>query len=68
MTAMAVRELFPILSTNDLPALVAFYERALGAEGPALLHLRVDPDAIAPHTTLTAVRQGTGARERTETV
>jgi uncharacterized glyoxalase superfamily protein PhnB len=29
---MTVRQLFPILSTNDVPALVAFYERALGAE------------------------------------
>ena len=29
---MTVRTLFPILSTRDLPALVAFYEQALGAE------------------------------------
>ncbi|WP_168626734.1 VOC family protein [Cryobacterium sp. BB307] len=29
---MAVRSLFPILSTRDLPALVEFYERALSAE------------------------------------
>ena len=43
-------------------------ERALGAGGPALLHLLVDPEAITPHTTLTAVREGTAARERTETV
>lgn len=27
---MAVRSLFPILSTADLPGLVSFYERALG--------------------------------------
>ena len=38
------------------------------ADGPALLHLLVDPEAITPHTTLTAVREGTAARERTETV
>ena len=43
-------------------------ERALAAGGPALLHLLVDPEAITPHTTLTAVREGTAARERTETV
>jgi uncharacterized glyoxalase superfamily protein PhnB len=29
---MAVRSLFPILSTADLPGLVDFYARALGAE------------------------------------
>ncbi|NUT54665.1 MAG: thiamine pyrophosphate-binding protein, partial [Thermoleophilia bacterium] len=43
-------------------------ERALAAGGPALLHLVVDADAIAPNTTLTAIRQGAGVRERTETV
>jgi len=43
-------------------------ERALGADGPALLHLLVDPEAITPHTTLMAVREGKAARERTETV
>jgi acetolactate synthase-1/2/3 large subunit len=42
-------------------------ERALAAGRPALLHLVVDPDAIAPNRTLTEVRQGTGALERTET-
>jgi acetolactate synthase-1/2/3 large subunit len=43
-------------------------ERVLDAGGPALLHLLVDPEAITPHTTLTAVREGTAAAERTETV
>ena len=42
--------------------------RALAAGAPALLHLLVDPEAITPHTTLTAVREGKTARERTETV
>ena len=46
----------------------AALEQALAADGPALLHLLVDPEAITPHTTLTAVREGTAARERTETV
>ena len=43
-------------------------EQALAADGPALLHLLTDPEAITPHTTLTAVREGTAAHERTETV
>ena len=42
--------------------------RVLEADGPALLHLVVDPEAITPQTTLTAVREGRAARERTETV
>ena len=41
--------------------------RALAAGVPALIELRCDPEAITPHTTLTAVREGTAARERTET-
>jgi acetolactate synthase-1/2/3 large subunit len=34
------------------------FERALGAERPALLELRIDPEAINPRTTLTAIREG----------
>jgi acetolactate synthase-1/2/3 large subunit len=34
------------------------FERALGSGRPALLHLRIDPDAINPRTTLTAIREG----------
>jgi len=34
------------------------FERALGAGRPALLHLRIDPEAINPRTTLTAIREG----------
>ena len=41
-------------------------ERALAAGGPALLHLRVEPDAITPNTTLTAIRQVASRPERTE--
>jgi acetolactate synthase-1/2/3 large subunit len=41
-------------------------ERALAAGRTALLHLRVDPEAITPHTTLTALRQGGAVKERTE--
>ena len=52
-----------VASTEEFePAL----ERALAAEGPALLHLLVDPDAITPHTTLTALREGRAEVERTE--
>jgi acetolactate synthase-1/2/3 large subunit len=32
------------------------FERALAAGRPALLELRVDPDAISPRTTLSALR------------
>lgn len=34
----------------------AAFERALGAGRAALLELRVDPEAITPKTTLTAIR------------
>jgi acetolactate synthase-1/2/3 large subunit len=33
-------------------------ERALAAGRPALLHLRIDPEAINPRTTLSAIRAG----------
>jgi acetolactate synthase I/II/III large subunit len=33
-------------------------ERALAAERPAVLHLRIDPEAINPRTTLSAIRAG----------
>ena len=42
-------------------------ERALAAGRPALLHLRVDPEAITPQTTLSALREGRAEAERTET-
>ncbi|MGZ8783230.1 MAG: thiamine pyrophosphate-dependent enzyme, partial [Gaiellaceae bacterium] len=52
-----------IEQTSELaPAL----ERALAAGTAALLHLRVDPEAITPHTTLTAVREGNARPARTE--
>jgi acetolactate synthase-1/2/3 large subunit len=34
------------------------FERALASERPALLHLRVDPEAITPNATLSALRSG----------
>ena len=34
-------------------------ERALGAGVPALISLRIDPEAITPRTTLSAIRAGT---------
>ena len=34
------------------------FERALGAGRPALLELRIDPEAINPRTTLSAIRAG----------
>jgi acetolactate synthase-1/2/3 large subunit len=33
------------------------FERALGARRPALLSLRVEPEAITPRTTLTELRE-----------
>ena len=33
-------------------------QRALDADGPALLELRVDPEAISTATTLSALRRG----------
>ncbi len=38
-----------VTRTEDFPAAL---ERALAAEGPALIELRTDPDAITPRTTL----------------
>ncbi len=43
-------------------------ERALEARTAALLHLRVDSEAITPHTALTTVREGNARPARTETV
>ncbi|HEY8647070.1 MAG TPA: thiamine pyrophosphate-binding protein [Gaiellaceae bacterium] len=37
----------------------AALDRALGAGRPAVLHLRIDPEAINPRTTLSAIRAGT---------
>jgi len=42
-------------------------DRALATGRPALLELRVDPEGITPQATLTAVREGSAAAERTET-
>jgi len=42
----------------------AALERALGAHRAALLELRVDPEAITPKTTLTALREAALARRR----
>lgn len=45
--------------TEDFPAA---FERARNAKAPALLELRVDPDAIAPRTTLSAIRERAQAK------
>jgi acetolactate synthase-1/2/3 large subunit len=41
--------------TADFPAA---FERAVAAGKPALLELRIDPEAITPRTTLSEVRRG----------
>jgi acetolactate synthase-1/2/3 large subunit len=38
----------------------AAFDEALAASGPALLHLRVDPEAITPRQTLTEIREAAG--------
>ncbi len=45
--------------TEDFPAA---FEQALAAGVPAVLELRVDPEAMLPHATLSEIRQG--AQER----
>jgi acetolactate synthase I/II/III large subunit len=44
-----------VTRTADFPAA---FERALGSGRPAVLALRIDPEAISPRTTLTALREG----------
>ena len=38
------------------------FERALASGAPAILHVKVDPEAITPATTLTAIRQAALAK------
>ena len=45
-------------TVTDTEAFPAAFERALAAGRPALLDLRVDPDAIAPGLQLSALRRG----------
>jgi acetolactate synthase I/II/III large subunit len=33
------------------------FERAVASGKPAILHIKIDPDAISPTTTLTAIRK-----------
>jgi acetolactate synthase-1/2/3 large subunit len=40
---------------TDTQSFAPAFERALEAGRPALLELRIDPDAILPHTTLSAL-------------
>jgi acetolactate synthase-1/2/3 large subunit len=42
-----------VLRTEDFPAAL---EQSLGAGRPALLELRIDPEAITPRTTLSEIR------------
>jgi thiamine pyrophosphate-dependent acetolactate synthase large subunit-like protein len=50
--AVACKLVHPERTADFAPAL----ERALEAGRPALLELRIDPDAISPRTTLSAIR------------
>ncbi|MCT9819702.1 VOC family protein [Microbacterium sp. W1N] len=60
---MAVRSGFPILSTRDLPDLVAFYERAFGA----VVEYRFDQDGIDVYVSLAVggAKLGIGADPHT---
>jgi acetolactate synthase-1/2/3 large subunit len=40
------------------------FTRALASGLPAILHVKVDPEAITPSTTLTAIREAGSARDR----
>ena len=44
-----------VTRTEDFPAA---FERARAAEAPALLELRIDPDAILPNATIGSIRAG----------
>jgi acetolactate synthase-1/2/3 large subunit len=43
-----------VLTTEEFEAA---FERALASKLPAILHVKVDPEAITPTTTLTAIRE-----------
>jgi len=47
--------------TEDFPAA---FERALAANRPALIELRVDPEALTPGSTLSATREAAVAKKR----
>jgi acetolactate synthase-1/2/3 large subunit len=44
-------------TVEDTSAFLPAFERALASGKPAILHLKVDPEAIAPTATLSAIRQ-----------
>jgi acetolactate synthase I/II/III large subunit len=49
-------------TVTETPAFPDAFERALTAETPAVLELRIEPDAINPRTTLSAIRAQAGQR------
>ncbi len=53
--ARAYGALGEIVETTE--AFPAAFERAMAAPGPALIELRLDPEAITPTTTLSAIRK-----------
>ena len=57
-----------VVTTDEFEAA---FERAVASNWPALLELRIDPDAITPRTTLTAIKQGSSTkafnRDKTDT-
>jgi acetolactate synthase-1/2/3 large subunit len=53
------------LTVNRTDEFAGAFERALAADRPALLHVRLDPQALTPNASLDALRaQGLAAREQ----
>jgi len=53
------------LTVNRTDEFAGAFERALAADRPALLHVRLDPQALTPNASLDALRaQGLAAREK----
>ena len=53
------------LTVNRTEEFAGAFERALAAGGPALVHVRIDPQALTPNASLDALRaQGFAAREK----
>lgn len=42
------------------------FERAMKANAPSLIEIKIDPEAITPVTTLTAIRNAAIAKQRDE--
>jgi acetolactate synthase-1/2/3 large subunit len=48
-----------VTATDQFPAA---FERAVASGKPALIEVQIDPDAITPNTTITAMRRNAAAK------